>query len=128
MALRDFVDKLVDLLHRGVHVLLIDLFPPTVRDPYGMHKIVWDQLVDEEFAFPAGKDRLLASYEMGPEQSAYVEPVAVGDVMPDMPLFVASGLHVRVPLEATYNATWQVSPEEFRTAVETGVLPDPEAD
>lgn len=128
MALRDFVDKVSELLRRGIHLLLVDLFPPTPRDPFGMHKVVWDQIVDEDFTFPPGKDRILASYEMGLELTAYVEPTAVGDVLPEMPLFVASGLHVRVPLEATYNATWDVSPEAFRTAVETGVLPDADTD
>ena len=43
--------------------------------------------------------------------------------MPDMPLFLASELNIKVPLELTYQATWEASPEEMRTAVETGVLP-----
>ena len=38
-------------------------------------------------------------------------------------LFLIEGGHVRVPLESTYRATWDASPEELRTAVETGVLP-----
>jgi len=44
-----------------------------------------------------------------------------------MPLFLTNFLHVMVPLETTYQATWDVCPEEFRLAVETGVLPQPEA-
>ena len=28
-ALRDFVEKTVDCLRRGIHVLIVDLFPPT---------------------------------------------------------------------------------------------------
>ena len=57
---------------------------------------------------------------------AYVEPVAIGDELRDMPLFLANDYHVDVPLESTYLATWDASPEEFRTAVETGVLPESE--
>jgi hypothetical protein len=45
---------------------------------------------------------------------AYVEPVAVGDVLPDEPLFLEPGLHVPVGPEATYQATWNVFPEELR--------------
>ena len=56
--------------------------------------------------------------------TAYVEPLAVGDPLPDMPVFLDRRLHVPVPLEPTYQATWQALPEVFRTAVETGVLPD----
>jgi hypothetical protein len=33
-----------------------------------------------------------------------------------------------VPLEPTYCATWDASPEELRVAVETGVVPGPEPD
>jgi hypothetical protein len=57
---------------------------------------------------------------------AYVEPITVGDMLPDMPLFLAADMHIRVPLEPTYCAAWDASPEELRTAVETGVLPEPD--
>jgi hypothetical protein len=127
-ALGDFVDKTLAFLRRGVHLLLVDLFPPSPRDPFGMHKRIWDEIADEPFAFPPGKDRILASYEIAPERAAYVEPVAVGDPLPAMPLFLWPGTHVRVPLEPTYRATWDASPEEMRTAVETGVMPDPDAE
>lgn len=40
-----------------------------------------------------------------------------------MPLFLANDCHIHVPLEATYDAAWEASPEELRTAVETGVSP-----
>lgn len=126
-ALRDFVDKKVDFLRQGIHVLIIDLFPPSRRDPFGIHKAIWDEIIEEDFTFPAGKDRLLVSYESGEERAAYVEPVGVGDVLRDMPLFLAAGVHVPVPLESTYQHAWQASSEETRVAVETGVLPEPDA-
>ena len=47
--------------------------------------------------------------------------MTVGDALPDMPLFLTNDLHVMVPLEPTYQATWVASPEELRIAVETGV-------
>jgi hypothetical protein len=127
-ALRDFVEKIMDLLKNGVHVLIIDLFPPSVRDPFGIHKLIWDEIEEEEFVFPKGKDRILVSYESGRENVAYIEPLAVGDIMPDMRLFLAPSFHVPVPLEATYDAAWEAIPEEMRIAVETGVLPDTDQD
>jgi hypothetical protein len=127
-ALRDFVEKAIDFLRRGIHLLIVDLFPPTPRDPLGMHKVIWDEIHEEDFAFPKGKDRILASYETGGERFAYVEPVAVGDSLPEMPLFLATGVHIRVPLEPTYRAVWDASPEEMRTAVESGIMPEPEAE
>ncbi len=115
-------------MRKGIHVLVIDLFTPTQRDPFGIHKAIWDEIVEEDFAFPDGKNRILASYETGRERAAYVEPVAVGDRLPDMPLFITNALHVMVPLEPTYQATWDASPEELRIAVETGVIPAPDAE
>src|SRR5579884_1243139 len=64
-AVRDFVDKAIEFLRNGIHLLIVDLFPPTPRDPFGMHKLIWDQIHEEEFVFPPGKDRVLASYEVG---------------------------------------------------------------
>jgi hypothetical protein len=68
------------------------------------------------------------SYKTGGERAAYIEPVTVGDALPDMPLFLTNDLHVMVPLGPTYQATWDASPEELRIAVETGVLPEPEGE
>jgi hypothetical protein len=64
-ARRDFVDKTIDPLREGIHVLIIDLFPPTSRDPHGIHKVIWDEIEEEDSQFPAGKDRILVSYETG---------------------------------------------------------------
>jgi len=125
-AISDLLEKTIDFLRAGVHVLIVDLFPPTPRDPFGLHKVIWDEIEEEEFQFPPGKDRLLVSYEAGRERVAYIEPLAVGDSLPDMPLFLTTDLHVKVPLETTYQATWNSLPEEMRTAVETGKLPDPD--
>jgi hypothetical protein len=127
-ALRDFVDKAIDFLRQGIHLLVVDLFPPSKRDPYGIHKLIWDEIHEEDFGFPPGKDRLVASYETGDLKVAFLTPLAVGDPFPDAPLFVATELHVLVPLEATYCAAWDASPEPLRVAVETGKLPDPDAD
>ncbi len=108
----------------GVHVSFVDLFPPTPRDPLGLHKLIWDEISDEAFAFPAGKDRPLASYEAGDEKAAYLDFAAVGESLPELALFVSEGLHVKAPLEATYATAWASCPEAMRVAVETGILPE----
>lgn len=60
--------------------------------------------------------------------AAYIEPIGVGDELPDMPLFLTNYIHVKVPLEPTYQATWNALPEELRTAVETGTMPEADAE
>lgn len=123
-ALRDFVDKAIDFLRQGVHVLIIDLLPPTPRDPQGIHKVVWDEITEEDFQFPEGKDRTLVSYDAGPEKIAYIEPVGLGEALPDMPLILTSKLHTMVPLESTYVTSWEASPAAYRHAIETGEISD----
>ena len=129
-AFQQFLDKSLEFIRSGVHLLVVDMFPPTKRDPFGLHRAIWDEFEDEDvlFEFPAGKDRILASYDAGREKTAYVEPVAVGDVLPDMPLFLFESRHIKVPLEATYQTTWSVLPRELQVIVETGVMPVSEDD
>ena len=86
--------------------------------------MIWDEIEEREFALPDGKDRILASYETGALQAYYVEAIGVGDILPDMPLFLTNGWQVPVPLESTYQTTWNSSPEDFRVVVETGLMPE----
>jgi hypothetical protein len=48
---------------------------------------------------------------------ACVEPVAVGDVLPEMPLFLVPEQYVSAPLEPTYQQTWDDCPAAFKEAV-----------
>jgi hypothetical protein len=116
-ALEQFVEKSVEFLEGGIHLLVVDLFPPTRRDPQGIHPVIWAGINDEPFALPADQQLTLASYVAGEFKTAYVEPVAVGGHIPDMPLFLDSKHYVSVPLESTYQATWIACPEEFKQRV-----------
>ena len=117
-ALRTFVEKSSDLIMQGVHLLVIDLFPPSKRDPQGIHKAIWDQIKEEAFELPARKPLTLASYDAGPPPTAYVEPIAVGDVLPDMPIFLKPGFYVPAPLEATHQETWSRFPTPMKRLLE----------
>jgi hypothetical protein len=116
-AIDQFVEKIAAALRQGVHVLVADPFPPTPRDPHGIHKAIWDRLHVEDFDLPAERDRTLVSYEANGVYSAFIETLGIGDLMPDMPLFIAPGVHVPVPLESTYMAAWQDTPEAVRELV-----------
>jgi hypothetical protein len=60
----------------------------------------------------------LAAYQVEPVKTAYVEPIGVGDRLPDMPLFLYEDVYVLVPLEETYQVTWNVLPMELRRLLE----------
>ena len=104
--LRTFVEKTSNLIAQGVHLLVVNLFPTSKRDPQGIHKAIWDQFVEEDFELPADKRLTVAAYDAGPPQTAYIEPVAVGDTLPDMPIFLKPDFYVPAPLEQTYRTTW----------------------
>jgi hypothetical protein len=49
-ALQAFVENALAFLDHGVHLLVIDLFPPSPRDPQGIHAAIWTEFADDEFA------------------------------------------------------------------------------
>jgi hypothetical protein len=117
-AIRAFAAKAVEFLQARVHLLIVDLFPPSRRDPQGIHPVIWDRIHEEPFTLPPDKPLTLAAYKAGPELVAYVEPVAVGDSLPDMPLFLTADRYVPCPLEATYRTAWEQFPAPLRGPLE----------
>jgi hypothetical protein len=120
-ALRTFVEKAADVLNQGVNLLVVDLFPPTPRDPQGVHKAIWDEFVeDEPFPFLPDKPLTVASYIGGDLPTAYVETVGVGDPLPDMPIFLSDAEedYVPAPLEATYQQAWAVFPALLKELID----------
>lgn len=83
-----FKDKCQDLIRNGIHILIVDLFPPGRFDPLGVHQLVWDSFGPADADLQPGCDRLLASYRAGIFPDAYVEPVSVGAEMKPMALFL----------------------------------------
>jgi hypothetical protein len=115
---RSFVTKAADALARGYHLLLIDLQPPGPRDPDGIHAAIWAELGGKPMPNAAQKPLTLVAYDAGVPKTAYVERVAVGDTLIDMPLFRAPGWYINVPLEATYMSAWSGVPRRFREVLE----------
>ncbi len=116
-ALRSFVEKMGELLEKGIHLLVLDLHPPGPRDPDGLHAAVWEDLTGQVVE-PSAKPLTLAAYESGPTVRAFVEPVAVGDALPDMPLFLVPNGCVEVPLEATYAAAFASVPRRWQAVLD----------
>ena len=112
-ALDDFVRKAWSLMRAGVHLLIVDLFPPTARDPSGIHDAIWeDGTVDVKR--PPGQVLTCAAYRCGREPEAFVDPLAVGEPLPDMPLFLTEDVYVPAPLEQAYERAWSSVPAFYR--------------
>lgn len=117
-AFRAFLEKTCELLEHRIHLLIIDLFPPTSRDPHGLHAAIWRELVDDPEPDVAGEKPLtLAAYESSLVVKAFVETVAVGDSLPDMPLVLEPDGSVSVPLEKTYQSAWDAVPQRWQAVV-----------
>ncbi len=117
-ALRSFVDEAVEALFRGYHLLIVDLFPPTARDPQGIHGAIWAEFSSASFTLPPDERLTLAAYSAGPIKRAYVEPTAVGRELIEMPLFLEPEIYINVPLEETYTAAYRGAPQRWKRVLE----------
>ena len=120
-AIRSFVEKAADILNQGVHLVVVDLFPPSPRDPQGIHKAISDEFGDEPFDFLPDKPLTVVSYIGGDLPTAYVESVGVGDRLPAIPLFLTEYDYVPCPLDATYDEAWRVYPAMLKEVVESAL-------
>ena len=118
-GIHSFLSKAAELLDKGLHLLIIDLLPPGPRDPHGIHSAIWDEIAGKEYIPPSDKPLTLAPYEKDLAIRAYVEPVAVGDSLPEMPLFLKPNGCVHVPIESTYNTAFGFMPERWRKVLES---------
>ena len=117
-AIESFTDKIVEFIRNGVNAVVIDLFPPGPRDPQGIHQVLWEKLIDLPFEpRPVDKPLTVASYDAGDNLTAYVDPVAVGDTLPDAPLFLAADWYINIPVERTYQSSWEETPQFIQEMV-----------
>lgn len=124
--LKTFFEKMLEAIEQGRHLLIVDLFPPRNHDPHGIHAAFWEYAYGDSEGVTTDKPLTLAAYEavdVGDEETAwfptgYFEPVAVGQILPDMPLFVQPGVYVNVPLEQTYMKAWSGVPQRWKEVIE----------
>jgi len=116
----ELVETAVAALERGVHLLLVDLFPPGRHDPSGIHGNIVEELdqYGEPYVLPTGTPLTVASYVAGPRVEVYLEHLAVGATLAEMPLFLRPDRYVNMPLEPTYQAAYRGMPAFWREVLE----------
>jgi len=117
-AIRSFVQKALELLDRGIHLLILDLHSPGPRDTNGVHGEIWSDLTIDNYSLPSDKRLTLAAYESAGSIRAFVKHVAVGDLLPEMPLFLFRNRQVPVPLERTYEAAFAALPRRWQVVLQ----------
>lgn len=113
-----FVDKAVASLQTGYHLLIVDLFPTTSRDPEGIHGAITQALGVDSVSFDGSERLTLAAYSSGASIRAYIEPTAVGKPLMDMPLFLTPETYVNVPLESTYTGAYLDLPRHLKAVLD----------
>ncbi len=113
-AMRSFLDKAVAALDNGIHLLLVDVHPPGPRDPHGIHRAILNEIGSEDYVLGSARPLTVVAYIGGAVVEAFVEHFAVGEPIPQMPLFLTRENYVRVPLEATYMAAWEDVPPQYQ--------------
>ena len=114
----EFVDKAESALLQGIHLLLVDILPPGPQDPRGMHAELWERLDGQPYCLPSGEPLTLASYVASLRPEAYLEHLAVGSPLTEMPLFLNPDRYINVPLEPTYDAAYRGMPAFWREVIE----------
>jgi hypothetical protein len=113
-ALRSFLDKAVAALDCGIHLLLVDVHPPGPRDPHGIHRALLNEIGTEDYVLGSARPLTAVAYIGGAPVEAFVEHFAIGEPIPQMPLFLTTENYVRVPLEAAYLAAWEDVPPRYQ--------------
>ena len=103
-----------------MHVLVVDLFPPGRHDPQGIHGVIRHELdlSEEAYDLPPNEPLTLVSYAAETGVEVYLEHLAPGGILPDMPLFIRPDRYVDVPLESTYQAAYSGMPQFWRNVLE----------
>ncbi|MBI4605902.1 MAG: hypothetical protein HY721_28390 [Planctomycetes bacterium] len=117
IGLDAFLAKTQWALKQGIHLLLVDLYPPGLLDPSSVHGELWAALGAGSCQLPEGKGLIAAAYQSAEEVRAHVEPFRVGDALPAMPVFLDVRCFIRLPLEPAYEAAFQRVPRYWREKI-----------
>jgi hypothetical protein len=123
----NFVTKAVAALRVGVHLLIIDLFPPGRHDPGGLSHAIADEVGDWEDSelVTEGTPLAAASFVADEIPELYAEAFGVGMELPEMPLFLDSDRYVNLPLQPSYTASFLAMPGLYRAQLEGDTLVSP---
>ena len=118
-----FIEKSLNLLAKGIHLMVIDVQPGTTLVPRGFHEKICEAYAASPLSQPEGRSCQLASYEVLETAivRSHVVPLRAGDELPEMPVFLLPHQFVRLPLEPSYREAFASLPRKFREALGVGL-------
>lgn len=114
-----FRRKLLDYLEAGLHLLVIDLLPPTGLVLDGFADALVHDLGCSEKLRGGGPQTCAFECQIAPPRvQVYAAELAVGAPLPSAPLFLEPSIHVEIPLEESYLETVERLPAKDREQLE----------
>jgi hypothetical protein len=110
----EFIAKGREAIDAGIHLVVIDLFPPTRAVRRGLAPGIWRKYDRVPVVAAAGQPLCLASVCASERPEGFFKFLAVGDEWPSFPLFLTNTLSVALPLTDTYAAAFAGSPPYLR--------------
>ena len=117
----EFAGKLANAIEGGIHVTVIDLFPPTPAAPNGLHNRIWREFDREPVPVPAGQPLVLAAFVARQKPRIFFEFRAVGGELQKFPLPIDAEIGAMMPLAETYAAAFAGSPPYLRDMLSQAV-------
>ena len=113
-AVESFVRKCTGWLKGGLHLGIVDLFPPRKFDPFGLGVTV----AEANGVRPIEERVPGVSFEAGPRLRTFGDAFTIGKPIPPLPLFYAPRRHVMLPLQETYDEALIGVPKHLKAKLE----------
>lgn len=97
-----YVEKAKAALDAGVHLVHLDMLPPTPHAPANLSAAIWDAVNGADYPFALAKPFAADGFMADRVIELYANPLALGDEWPDVPLFLDTETYIDLPLAATY--------------------------
>jgi Protein of unknown function (DUF4058) len=116
-----YVEKAKAALEHGVHVVHLDMLPPTPHTPANLSSAIWDAVDGRDYPFDLAKPFAADSFVADRVTEVYANSLGLGDEWPDAPLFLDAETYIELPLAATYAQAFAgVAPADKKTLAPPG--------
>ncbi|MEM6313538.1 MAG: DUF4058 family protein [Planctomycetota bacterium] len=118
-AVEDFVAKAADAVAARVNVSIIDLFPPRRFDePGGLCGAVAEGVHCGVIELNDDTPLCTAGIDADHPPTLYGDPLAIGDELPELPVFLRPGRYVTASLAETYAAAYDAVPSKWKKVLD----------
>lgn len=116
-AIEKYARRAIAQVDQGVNAMVIDVFPQVGSSPLRAADAIWFEIASTHLELPAERPLTLSTFSTGPRTQVFLEPLRLGDPLPDMPLFFGADQYIPVSLEPTYISAFEGVPRHFREAL-----------